>query len=416
MRRGPPGTQQDLKELPGNEQLNAVRVEDGYLFVLPWEPVSSSGVNQVVLNLLDQFATHAELRPLLLIQSWKYAMPESEPVGRQTYIRFRVRSPESAAGTLRGFLAYWLLLPLELRRLGRLMRDHAVTAINIHYPGLSVTSFSLLKFLGAYRGRLILTFHGLDLKLASETQGWRRALWRWNGLQADAITSCSTALAADIATAFPEWRSRIRAIHNGLDAARFVASIDPTAVQDPQLLGRRYVLNVGTFETKKAQEVLVQAFHKIADRFPDLLLVLVGGAGPTRAGLESMVAEYGISDRVVFRENIDHSRMAAYYRDATVFALPSRSEPFGIAILEAGAFGVPVVASRIGGIPEIITSREYGILVEPEDAPQLADALATLLADPALAKATGLSLKERVVEVFSWVAAYRKYRSCVVEK
>lgn len=387
-----------------------------FLVVLPWEPVSSSGVNQVVLNLLDQIAIHGEFRPLLLIQSWKYAAPEAEKVGAHTYIRFRVRSTDSAAGTLRGFLAYWLLLPFELRKLLRLLYEHSVTAINIHYPGLSATSFALLKFLGLYRGRLIMTFHGLDLKLAHETRGWRRALWNWNGLQADAITGCSTALADELAVAFPRWKSRIHAIHNGLDVDRFVASGTQVSDRDPELRGKRYVLNVGTFEVKKAQEILVQAFHLITHRFPDVLLVLVGGAGPTRAGLEAMVAEYGISDKVVFRENIDHSHMAAYYRDATVFALPSRSEPFGIAILEAGAFGVPVVASRIGGIPEIITSREYGILVEPENAPQLADALATLLADPALAKATGLRLKERVVDVFSWVAAYRKYRTCVVEK
>lgn len=387
-----------------------------FLVVLPWEPVSSSGVNQVVLNLLDQIAIHGEFRPLLLIQSWKYAVPETAKVGEHTCIRFRVRSTDSAAGTLRGFLAYWLLLPFELRKLLRLLHEHSVTAINIHYPGLSATSFALLKFLGLYRGRLIMTFHGLDLKLAHETRGWRQALWNWNGLQADAITGCSTALAHDLVAAFPRWKSRIHAIHNGLDVDRFVASGTRASSEDPELRGKRYVLNVGTFEVKKAQEILIRAFHLIAGRFPDVLLVLVGGAGPTRAGLESMVAECGIADKVVFRENIDHSRMAAYYRDATVFALPSRSEPFGIAILEAGAFGVPVVASRTGGIPEIITSRRYGILVEPEDAPQLADALAELLADPVLAKATGLSLKERVVEVFSWVAAYRKYRACAVEE
>ena len=396
-----------------NVTLPAADALDGYLFVLPWEPVNSSGVNQVVLNLLREFEMSGDMRAHLLIQSWERATPETTLVGTQCYIRFRVRSADSAGGTLRGLIAYCLRLPGELWQLGRILWANRVAAINVHYPGLSCASFSLLKFIGVFRGRLILTFHGLDLKLAAESRGWRRALWNWSGRHADTITACSGALARDVVDAFPAWRSRVRPIHNGLDVERFTRLGMPELATDPELAGKQYILNVGTFEVKKGHEVLVRAFAAISSLFPDLHLALVGGAGPTRAGLETLVAELGLTNRVVFRENVDHAQIAGYYRNAAVFVLPSRSEPFGIAILEAGAFGIPVVACRVGGVPEIIDDPGCGMLIEPDDATGLGVALSSLLTDPVLAKAMGARLRKRVETRFTWGAAYREYLECV---
>ena len=393
----------------GNKR--AACADDGYLFVLPWEPASASGVNQVVLNLFHEFEAHGDMRPLLLILSWKHAEPETETKGKRTYIRFRIRSTESVGGTLRSFLAYCLLLPVELWKLSRVLRVNGVEVVNVHYPGLSITSFSLLKLIGAYRGKLVLTFHGLDFKLAAETESWRRALWKWNGLRADAITACSHALANELSKAFPEWKSRIRAIHNGLDVERFVAEAESAMELDSTLKGTRFILNVGTFEPKKGQDVLIRAFKGIVSCFPDVLLVLVGNMGPTRGALGALVEELGLTERVVFRENVDHANIGGYYRHATVFAMPSRSEPFGIAILEAAAFGVPVVASRVGGVPEIIASPQCGILVESDDPVQLGEALERLLVAPSLATTMGACLKQHTVRCFSWTAAYRKYLS-----
>jgi glycosyltransferase involved in cell wall biosynthesis len=400
----------------GDERRGAGCADDGYLFVLPWEPASASGVNQVVLNLFHEFEAHGRMRPLLLIQSWKHAEPETEHVGKRTYIRFRIRSPESASGSLRSFVAYWLLLPLELWKLWRVLRVNDVVVVNVHYPGLSVTSFSLLKLMGAYRGRLVLTFHGLDFKLAAEAEGWRRALWTWNGLRADAITACSQALADELIDRFPEWKDRVRAIHNGLDVERFVAEAEVATELDSMLKGTRFILNVGTYEAKKGQDVLIRAFERIASRFPDVLLVLVGNMGPTRLALGALVAELRLTERVIFRENVDHANIGAYYRNATVFAMPSRNEPFGIAILEAAAFGVPIVASRVGGVPEIIASPRCGMLVEPDDPAQLGQALERLLADPAQASAIGTCLRQHVIECLSWTVAYREYLSCGAEE
>ena len=101
-------------------------------------------------------------------------------------------------------------------------------------------------------------------------------------------------------------------------------------------------------------------------------------------------------------------------KQAKTFCLPSRAEPFGIAILEAGAYRLPVVASRVGGIPEIIIDGETGLLVEPDDTRALTAALDRVLSDADLARNLGERLYERVVGDFSWKRAYQQYRTLIL--
>ena len=96
---------------------------------------------------------------------------------------------------------------------------------------------------------------------------------------------------------------------------------------------------------------------------------------------------------------------------AKAFCLPSRAEPFGIALLEAGAYRLPVVASRVGGIPEIVIHGESGLLVQPDDVDGLAAALDRVMADPDAARGLGERLHRRVANDFPWKRAYEQYRT-----
>ena len=87
------------------------------------------------------------------------------------------------------------------------------------------------------------------------------------------------------------------------------------------------------------------------------------------------------------------------------------NEGFGLVLLEAGAFGAPVVATRVGGIPEIISGPEYGVLVAPDDVDALRRAIESLLENPEMAREIGSNLRGRVRNVFSWEEAYRNYRN-----
>jgi glycosyltransferase involved in cell wall biosynthesis len=159
----------------------------------------------------------------------------------------------------------------------------------------------------------------------------------------------------------------------------------------------------------KGQDLLIQAFARIARGFPDLDLVIVGNRGPAEAELQSLVAALKLQERVRFYIDVPHPEVLAYFEQAIVSAFPSRSEGLPIAVLEAGFFRLPVVASRVGGIPEIINSAKVGILVEPDDDRALELALRRLLSDADQRALLGKRLQQRVAEEFTWHRAWQQY-------
>ena len=172
---------------------------------------------------------------------------------------------------------------------------------------------------------------------------------------------------------------------------------------------RRFILNIGAFLHLKGQDILIQAFARIAADFPDLDLVISGNRGPAQVGLQSLVAGLELQERVRFYVDVPHPEVLACLAKATVFAFPSRSEGLPIAVLEAGFLGIPVVASRVGGIPEILNSAEVGILVEADDDRALELALRRLLCDGDKRALLGKHLQQRVVAEFTLRRAWQQY-------
>ena len=189
-------------------------------------------------------------------------------------------------------------------------------------------------------------------------------------------------------------------------------AIPATAAGDgdpPGVLPAEYVFCAATFETKKGQDVLIAAFARVAADFPALHLVLAGRSDGTLPGLRAQTAREGLAGRVHFHADVPHARVGTLFARARLFCLPSRDEPFGIVLLEAGACRLPVVASRVGGVPEVITDGEHGLLVPPDDPAALAHALKTLLADPQMGGRLAAALHERVRTRFSWRRAVDEY-------
>jgi glycosyltransferase involved in cell wall biosynthesis len=162
-------------------------------------------------------------------------------------------------------------------------------------------------------------------------------------------------------------------------------------------------------EPKKGLAVLLHALADVARRndMPAWQCVLVGD-GPARDGLRHLAAELGLPGRIVF---------AGMRRDAAsvlpvmdIFVCPSLYEGFGIAIVEAMAAGRPVIASDVGGIPEIVVHEDTGLLVPPGDAGALADAIAALLSRPDRARALGARGRERARQRFSIGTAVRRHQ------
>ena len=154
--------------------------------------------------------------------------------------------------------------------------------------------------------------------------------------------------------------------------------------------------------------MLLRAFATIGQTARTLRLVLVGD-GPLREEHEQLTNTLGLQDRVVFLGWRGRREVVQLLRDCDLFVLPSRSEPFGIVVAEALASRKAVVASAVGGIPEIIEDGVSGVLVTPDDPAALARAVLALLDDDARRDALGRAGHKRIVERFSHEATGSRY-------
>lgn len=378
-----------------------------YLFVLPWDLHHLGGVNEVVKGLYAEMAGSERFEPIVLVNSWQHAKVEAGSTQGRATLYFRIRPLLTSGGLLRSIVKS----PLGLYRLHRLLHDQRVEVVNVHYPSLAAVNFALLKAVGLFRGKLLLSFHGVDISDAKSARGVERILWRWLLRISDRIVACSDALRANVLTLRPGLEDKVVTIHNGISPTRISkVKCSETLLADSV---RYYIASIGTYEWKKGQDVLLNAFAQITADYPQLHLVMIGRSGETLAPLERALDELELRDRVHLLVDVEHEDAMAILKNATVFCIPSRIEPFGIVIIEAGYLGVPVVGSSVGGITEIITHKVDGRLVPADDAALLAKELICLLEDDAERARLSEALHARVVETFTWAKAFEKYMRLV---
>ncbi len=187
----------------------------------------------------------------------------------------------------------------------------------------------------------------------------------------------------------------VRTVHEGVDPARLDA-VAPTEELPP---GRRPLLGaLGALTPEKGQRVLLEAWARAAPAFPEGLLVLIGD-GPCRPALERRCRELGLEGQVLFAGF--QPQGAAWLRRLDLFCLPSLSEGFSSALLEAMACGLAVVATRVGGTPEAVIEGETGRLVSPGDSEPMAAAIQALLEDGDGRRRMGEAGRARVRRLFT---------------
>lgn len=151
----------------------------------------------------------------------------------------------------------------------------------------------------------------------------------------------------------------------------------------------QYLLYIGRLIELKGIKYLIEAFQIVTKTFPHLKLIIIGD-GPERKKLESYVEELRIKKTIFFTGDLSRNKLGTYYKNSYVFVTPSIGiENSPLTILEAFSFGVPVVASNIGGIPELVKDGKTGYLFEPRNNQDLADKILKILNNPSLAKKMG---------------------------
>jgi glycosyltransferase involved in cell wall biosynthesis len=211
-----------------------------------------------------------------------------------------------------------------------------------------------------------------------------------------AHVAVSAQVARAVESAFGLAGGSVRTIYNGV----------PDIPVDPIVLPGQgpAVVAAGRLDRLKGFDVLVRAFEAL----PDARLVLVG-AGAEEQHLQALAAGAGLRDRIHFVGWSDDVRR--YLRAADVVAVPSRLEALGLVAVEAMLAGRPVVASRVGGLPEVVVPDTTGLLVPPDDPPALAAALRELLDDPARRELLGSQARARALEHFSVDAMKSAYEA-----
>ncbi len=196
------------------------------------------------------------------------------------------------------------------------------------------------------------------------------------------------------------------------------APTDSSVARDRFGVDGPFLLFVGRLASNKGLLGLLDAFAPLARRDPTARLVIVGEDGGMAAQVDQRAGTLGIGGPVRRLGYVaDDRELAALYREARATVLPSEYEAFGLVLLESLAQGTPVIATRVGGVPEFIGDGESGLLVPPGDAAALAGAIDRLWADPALGRRLGSTGRDRVVPRFQWAAVAtqidRVYRSVV---
>jgi glycosyltransferase involved in cell wall biosynthesis len=191
---------------------------------------------------------------------------------------------------------------------------------------------------------------------------------------------------------------RARVIYNGIDFDR----LGDSDVNLRAMLGipkeAFVVATTGSLIKRKGHDILIRAF---AELLPSATLphLLIPSGGPERDALRELASTLGVADRVHFLGYIDD--IVPVYKAANVFALASRGDAFGLALAEAGHFGLPAVSTRVGGIPEVVLHEETGLLTAAEDVPAFCTALSRIKNDAELRQRLGAAALRRVEENFS---------------
>jgi glycosyltransferase involved in cell wall biosynthesis len=283
------------------------------------------------------------------------------------------------------------------RALARIAPD-VVEAPEFHAPALIA---ALRARLGLRAPAVVVRLHApafLTAKLAAEPPDLDvragEALEAAAARFARVVTSPSFALAALVGR---RWRlscDRIRVVPNPIDEATFAPAGD-----EAECAGR--ILIVGRVERAKGHDVLIEALPRIREAVPEAHLLLVGSDGGATEPLERRAAELGVREAVRFAGARGRGELPPIYRSAAVCAVPSRFEAFPYVALEAMACGRPVIASKVGGLLEVIDDGNDGLLVAPESPAALAAAITRLLLDAAERRRLGRAARERVETAYT---------------
>jgi N-acetyl-alpha-D-glucosaminyl L-malate synthase BshA len=258
------------------------------------------------------------------------------------------------------------------------VRKHELDLVHVHYAIPHATSawvaYEMLE--GERDLKIVTTLHGTDITLVGLHPSFQ-AITQFSILRSHGLTAVSDFLKRETVRDFSVPESRIEVVPNFVDTRIYRPGLEPCHRATFAPDGEKIVMHISNFRPVKRVEDVVDIFARVLGEIPSRLVLV--GDGPDLPRARGKVEELGIRDRVVFLG--EYTPVQELLSCSDLFLLPSGSESFGLAALEAMACGSPVVASRVGGLPEVIIDGETGYLCEVGDIDEMAAASIRILSD-----------------------------------
>ena len=296
-------------------------------------------------------------------------------------------------------------------KLVEVVREQKLDLLHVHYAIPHATAAHLAREILAGQGirvKVITTLHGTDITLVGKDPNYAPVV-SFAIQQSDAVTAVSDFLRDETHRYF-DCRKKVITVPNFVDLHRFTPSVRPGLRERFCPAGHRLLIHISNFRRVKRIDRVVEWFHRISDQVPSSLLMV--GDGPELPRAEQSVREGGLTGKVHFIGRQDPVESLLGVSD--LLLLPSETESFGLAALEAMACGVPVMSSDAGGLPELIEDGRSGILVPENGQEQGIQKAVALLSNPtmleqfrqaSIRRASDFSL-DRVLPLYE--ALYRK--------
>lgn len=349
------------------------------------------GVEVAVGNLCRQFRLKGHEVEIVTTR-WPRELPAHDRVGGVKVTRLPFMLPSLKGKEILTFPIRFLQSWMGLEQV---LCNTPFDVVNLHY--LSEAAFYAGLSCG-WRGLpIVASLHGADIEQTPLVNPVQRRVTCKMVRSAAALTTNSSALAESVIQLVGQGvESRLTVVGNGVNVEDF--DVDP---ERPPGLPKRYIAAVGRMVHKKGLDILIRAFVIVADQYPEVDLVLVGD-GAERGSLETLSSALNLGNRIHFAGFQPNHKIAAYLRYADFAVIPSRMEPFGIVALEAMAARKAVVAMGVGGLREIISDEQTGLLVPDRTPVALAEAIIRLLRQPQLAIAMGQRGRVLVETHYKW--------------
>ena len=338
------------------------------------------------------------------VRRFRYAPSFLETLTHDQTVPDRLRSRPWAAGLLPAYMAGGSVASV------RMGVAEPPDVVHVHWPVPHAWFGGIARAATDGAAALVSTFYSVEIRWIERRLPWAVPLLRWSVEASDAVTAISSSTAAALG----------RYTGRDVPVIPFSASLSATRSGAGAAVaagaGRLRILFVGRLVERKGVPALIRALALVRERLDATLEII--GDGESAAQLRSEAARAGVAAAVAFRGQVDERALQEAYERAELLVLPAvvdskgDTEGLGVVLLEALEFGLPVVASEVGGIPDIIRHRETGLLVPPGEPASLAEAILEVAADPGAARERALRGRREVRERFGMQGIVDRLLAC----